>query len=270
MQDELSETAVQAALTTTWIGRSYRYYPELDSTNTALKALLGSVGEVAPGTVLLADYQRQGRGRMGRQWEAPPGSSLLLSVLFRPAWPARQVNWLTMIGALAVSEAIERVAGCRSGIKWPNDVLVHQEGTWRKVCGLLLEGEWRGDDRLAHAILGIGINVNVPAGRLPAAATPATSLLLASGTAVSRLALLAALLQGLEQRYETAVRGASPQPAWHARLLTIGRQVRVTQSGAAAAIDGIAEATDPWGQLLVRDAAGTLHAIAAGDVTLRS
>ncbi|MCA9970619.1 MAG: biotin--[acetyl-CoA-carboxylase] ligase [Anaerolineales bacterium] len=269
MQAELSETAVQAALTTRWLGRTYVYRPELDSTNSTLKAMMAATPPPA-GAVLLADYQTQGRGRLGRRWEAPPGSALLLSVLFRPDWPARQVTWLTMIGALAVAEAIEALTGLRTGLKWPNDVLVEQNGRWRKVSGLLLEGEWGGDDRLLYAILGIGINVNVPAAALPAAATPATSLLAAGGTAVSRLALLGALLARLEAWYETAVGGASPQPAWQARLLTIGQAVRVTQTGAQAAIVGVAEATDAWGQLLVRDAAGILHAIAAGDVTLRS
>ncbi|MEW5989236.1 MAG: hypothetical protein AB1791_21635, partial [Chloroflexota bacterium] len=135
----------------------------------------------------------------------------------------------------------------------------------RKVGGLLLEGEFEGD-HLQTAVLGIGLNVNLRPEELPPVIFPATSLLAELGRPVSRLALLVALLQRLEERYEAADGGQSPQPAWDERLVTRGRPVRVS---GATTVSGVAEGTDEWGSLLVRDAAGALRVVAAGDVTLR-
>lgn len=223
-----------------------------------------------PGTVLLADFQRQGRGRLERRWEAPPGSALLLSVLLKPDWPPVQAGWLTMIAGIAVAEAIVKVAALKTGIKWPNDLMVHHGGIWRKVCGLLLEGEVDANGRFSQAILGIGINVNMTQAQLPEASTPPTSLLIAAGRPVSRLALLDALLARLEFHYEAAVAGHSPQPEWSRRLIMLGKPVTITYAGEGRVLHGIAESTDEWGQLRVRDAAEELHTVAAGDVTLRS
>ena len=109
----------------------------------------------------------------------------------------------------------------------------------------------------------------MPSHQLPDFATPPTSLLAATGTAVSRLDLLVKLLQHLETEYEQADDGRSPHPAWQKKLITLGQPVTVTQAGTAAPISGTAMATDEWGRLLVRDDHGQLYTIAAGDVTLR-
>lgn len=271
MNVELAETAVSAALQTKWVGRTYRYLAQIPSTNTLLREMvMTKTGVPLPhGMVVLTDYQHAGRGRMARRWEAPHGTSLLFSLFLRPDWPAAQATWLTMIAALAVAEAVEQVVPQPVGVKWPNDVIINEDGTWRKVSGLLLEGDMDENGRLAWAILGIGINVNVLPEQLPEAVTPPTSLLMAAGHPVSRLSLLVDLLARLERYYETAVNGQSPQPAWNRRLVTIGQPVMVSQVENGKIVRGIAEGTDEWGQLLVRDGAGTLHQVAAGDVTLR-
>jgi len=264
---ELSATAVMATLTTAWLGRAYRYRPTVDSTNEQMKRWAAE--GASPGSVLLADYQSAGRGRLDRRWDAPPGTALLLSVLLRPAgWPAERGAWLTMLAGLAAAEAIEAVTGRPAWLKWPNDVLLGEGETWRKAGGLLLDAALDANGGLETAILGVGLNVNIPAGALPAAATPATSLLVALGRPVARRALLAELLARLERHYTAADAGQSPAAAWAARLVTLGRVVDVTAAGRAP-LAGTAEGVDDWGRLLVRDAAGQLHAVAAGDVTLR-
>ena len=273
-EPELNQAIVGATLTTQWLGRAYRYVVEVDSTNEQMKrwAAEGAPGAfLAPhGAVLLADYQSAGRGRLDRRWDAPPATSLLLSILLRPAgWPVERGAWLTMLAGLAAAEAIERVAGLPARLKWPNDVLIEHDGQWRKVCGLLLDATLDGE-RLATAIVGIGLNVNVPAEALGGFATPATSLLAAAGRPVARRALLAALLAGLERAYDAADAGQSPAAAWSARLQTLGQAVTVTDAGSAAPLVGVAEGVDEYGRLLVRDAAGQLHTVAAGDVTLRA
>ena len=270
-ENELSESAVRAALTTSWMGRPYLYMEQVDSTNERVKGWAADP-HYPPGAVLLANYQSAGRGRLDRRWDAPPGTALLLSVLLRPRWPARQGAWLTMLAGLAVAEAIERVAGLPARLKWPNDVVlaVGEPAEWAKVCGLLLDATLApSGEQLESAIIGIGLNVNIPAAALPQTASPATSLLVAGGRPVSRRALLVAVLERLERHYDAALDGRSPADAWAGRLVTLGRRVAVTSPGQPAPLAGTAEGVDEWGQLLVRDAAGALHTVAAGDVTLR-
>ncbi len=116
----------------------------------------------ASGAVVLTEFQEHGRGRLHRSWEAPPHTSLLFSVLFRPDWPASRLSWLTMLAGLAVIKALEKETYLPLALKWPNDVLVKHLDTWHKFCGILLEGSLSPDQRLEHAVLGIGINVNIP------------------------------------------------------------------------------------------------------------
>ncbi len=272
MMDNLSATAVTQSLTTRWLGQTCQVLPEVDSTNDLLKTMVrqGNPDEPPAGFVLLAEYQRQGRGRLARRWEAPPGSSLLLSMLFRPHWPPEQMNWLTMLVSLAAAETIAASTGLAVGIKWPNDVMVRQAGVWHKVSGILQEGEFDADGRLQWAIVGIGINVNIPANQLPEGITPPTSLLAASGQFVPRLPLLAAFLGRVEALYDGVGNGRSPHAAWQERLITLGQPVQVSYPQTNRSLQGVAEGTDAAGHLLVRDAAGQQHTITAADVTLRS
>jgi BirA family transcriptional regulator, biotin operon repressor / biotin---[acetyl-CoA-carboxylase] ligase len=266
--DSLSTEAVYAALTTTWVGRPAHFRPETSSTNDELLDL-ARAGAPA-GTLLVADYQRQGKGRLNRRWEAPPGTSLLCSLLFRPEWPVEMAPWLMMMAGLAAAEAVQSLTGLEARLKWPNDlVLASETGGWKKAGGILLNAIYTGR-RLSLAILGSGINVNLPAELLPKASTPPTSLLVALGRPVSRVALLAAYLTRLEHHYQAAGDGTSPREAWQARLVTLSRPVTISSPRLGQTLRGTAEATDEWGSLLVRDAGGRLHTIAAGDVSLRS
>jgi BirA family transcriptional regulator, biotin operon repressor / biotin---[acetyl-CoA-carboxylase] ligase len=270
MSDPLTSQTIQAALTTQWLGRSCHVYDTLPSTNETLKEMVaaGTSQQPPAGTLVIADYQSAGKGRLNRQWQAPAGTSLLFSVLFRPQWPPQQATWLTMIAALAAAEAIEAETGLAASLKWPNDVLLGSPPGWRKVGGILLEGEIS-HDRLQSAILGIGLNVNLTAEQLPPAAFSPTSLLLESGRPVSRLALLTTLLSRLESYYEAARQGHSPQPAWNTRLIAIGQRATVASQPAGPPLEGLVEGTNEWGHLLLRDDSGRLHLIAAGDVSLR-
>lgn len=270
MADRLDETAVQSALATRWLGRSYHYRPRIGSTNNWLKKMVAASNgqELPAGTVLLADFQSRGRGRLNRRWQAPVGTSLLFSVLFRPEWPAERVNWLTMAAGLATVEAVTTETGLVAGLKWPNDLMVAVAGEWRKAGGLLLEGNLGANGGLESAILGIGINVNIAAEQLPEVLTPATSLWAAGGRIVSRLALLVTLLQRLEAHYEATNGGQTPHVAWSRCLVNLGQPVQVTNVVSGQMLSGIAENVDGYGHLLLRDDDGQLHTITAGDVTL--
>lgn len=255
-------------LSTKWVGRPLHTFDTVGSTNAVLATL--AAGSAPPGATVCAAFQSAGRGRLKRRWLAPPNTSLLFSVLFRPAWPARQAHWLTMLAGLSVVAAVEKHTALQLALKWPNDIMLyddaHAPAQWCKTGGILLETTL-GEEQLQQAIVGIGLNVNIARRDLPAADTPATSLLAAGGRRVDRAVLLAGILQELETRYEQADAGRSPQPAWDVRLITRDRQVRVRDG--ERIIEGKALGSDEWGRILVRDADGAVHAISAGDVTLR-
>jgi BirA family biotin operon repressor/biotin-[acetyl-CoA-carboxylase] ligase len=267
MNEILDTDRISNALGTKWLGRSLIHQPSVDSTNDLLLEMAAQ-GQAA-GTVVLADFQRKGRGRLGRSWQAPPGTSLLFSMLFLPDWPAARAPWLTMIAGLAVVEAVTAETGLSPGLKWPNDIVMLSGDLWRKVGGLLLEGEFA-DGCLRSAVLGIGLNVNISPADLPEASPPATSFQAELGRPVPRMDLLAGILRGLERRYQDIEEGHSPWPAWNDRLVTLGRAVCVRGVKSGETVEGIAEATDEWGRLLVRELSGRLLPVAAGDVTLRS
>lgn len=256
----LTEEYIQSILETRTLGRPTRYHPSVSSTMDEA-CRLAEAG-AAEGLVVLADEQTAGRGRLDRIWWAPKGTCLLLTLLLRPALPARQVGRLTMIASLAVCDALAEVGGVQAQLKWPNDVLVGD----KKICGILSELDLRGEV-LNYALIGIGINVNVEFDDAPELMVPATSILAETGRRVSRLALLAALLSHLEARYEALKVGASPHQEWAARVATLGQ--RVQASGADQTIEGTAVGVDEDGALLIQVADGSVRRVLAGDVTLR-
>jgi BirA family biotin operon repressor/biotin-[acetyl-CoA-carboxylase] ligase len=259
-------TDIGDVLSTTIVGHPIHYWATIGSTMDEARRL--AEGGAPEGTVVLADEQRAGRGRLQRSWWAPPGSSLLLSILFRPPFPPFQAQRLTMICSLAVCDSISRAIGTLPvdrpiGVKWPNDVLIGDH----KVCGILTELDVTGDS-IRYAIVGIGINVNVDVEGAPPLMAPATSLLLEAGHPVSRREVLVALLTGIEQRYLALLEGRSYHQEWAERMVTLGQPVQV--SGASERWEGVAVGVDEDGALLVRTAAENVQRILAGDVTLRS
>lgn len=183
MIDSLEPGVVQPLLRGRF-GRDYRYAERTASTQRLLE-------DAAEGAVAVAEEQTDGRGRLGRTWQARPRTSVLVSLLLAPPVPAARLPELTLLAGEACAEAIAVVTGLAPTIKPPNDVLV--DG--RKVAGILAEA------RDGRVVLGIGINVNVD--ELPTeVAAVAGSLSLAAGREVSRAELLAELLLRLEQRYD--------------------------------------------------------------------
>jgi BirA family biotin operon repressor/biotin-[acetyl-CoA-carboxylase] ligase len=260
---------IQAALNTRVFGRKLVYLPRTGSTNDVAKDL---AAQGAPeGTVVLADEQVAGRGRMGRRWSAPAGTCLLCSILFHPTLLPAHANRLTMLCSLATADAVEQIAGLAVDLKWPNDVIVQspipnlQSPNWRKLAGVLTETGVIGE-QLDFAIVGIGVNVNVEPEVLPSLAPDATSILAEVGGPVDRLVLLVAFLSGVEQRYDALRAGQSPHREWTARLATLGQRVQATTS--EGVLNGVAESVDEDGALLLRLPNGELRRLLAGDVTL--
>jgi BirA family biotin operon repressor/biotin-[acetyl-CoA-carboxylase] ligase len=176
-------------------GHVYRYAEVVPSTQ---RMLANDDGE---GAVAVAEEQTEGRGRLGRSWEAPEGTSVLVSVLLRPAVQAARLPELSLVAGGAVAEAIAEVTGIEPTIKFPNDVLI----AGRKVAGILAESSE------GRVVLGIGVNANQTKEQLPVdAQTEPTSLRLELGEPVNRVHLLAAILLQLERAYDAwLARGTS-------------------------------------------------------------
>ena len=258
----LNSERIQASLTTAFVGRPTYYRATIGSTMDEARRL--AERDAPEGTVIVADEQTAGRGRMERQWFAPPGTCILCSILFRPDLAPVQGQWLTMLCAMAAADAVDQVTGLQVSLKWPNDLIV-QAQQWKKLAGILTETGVTGN-RLSYAVVGIGINVNVAPRDLPALAPDATSILAETGKETDRTVLLAALLAGVEARYTRLQAGTSPHAEWAARLATLGRPVEASTFRGPFA--GIAESVDENGALLLRTPDGKLHRLVAGDVTL--
>jgi BirA family biotin operon repressor/biotin-[acetyl-CoA-carboxylase] ligase len=233
-------------------------------TTMARAAELAAAGE-PEGATVLAEEQTEGRGRLGRAWVAPPGSSLLLSVVLRPPMAREQV-WLTVAAAgVALAAAVDEVApgAAPAALKWPNDL----ELGGRKAAGLLAEAQLEGN-RLGAVLLGMGVNVGQGPGDFPPqVAGRATSVSLTAGAPVDRADLLAAWARRFLDGYAELCAGR-PGPvlaAYRQRLVTIGRQVRAERVGAAP-VAGTAVDLTPAGALVVQTPTGARVEVLAGDV----
>jgi BirA family biotin operon repressor/biotin-[acetyl-CoA-carboxylase] ligase len=260
MSEALTQEAVQAALKTRLVGRHLEAYTGIASTN--LRAVELARSGAPDGAVVIADSQSAGRGRLGRRWFAPPGTSLLLSLVLRPELEPAQASRTTMLCSLAAIEAIRQVSGVRAEIKWPNDLVVGG----RKLGGVLTELGLSGAS-LDYVVVGMGLNVNLDVESLPEVMTPPTSLLAETGRAYSRLALVTALLEAVEARYLRLRAGWSPHAEWRQHLTTLGQSVQIGTP--EEVIIGQAVDADADGALLVLTPEGTQRCILVGDVTLR-
>lgn len=258
----LQQGEIRAGLTTRRIGTTIRLFQEVESTNDEAAALADR-GE-AEGAIVIAEAQRRGRGRMGRRWQSPRGLGLYLSVILRPAIPPQSAPLLTLMGAVAAADAIERTTGLTTALKWPNDLIVHG----RKVGGIL--GEMAADSSgLLHVILGFGINVNQAETDFEAELRrTAGSLRVEADHPIDRTAMVRSFCESLDGWYERFLCDGPLPILEHARrrCLTVGRMV--TARSGDQEISGFAVELDDLGRLVIRDAQGALHHLVAGDVTL--
>ncbi|MDR5709107.1 MAG: biotin--[acetyl-CoA-carboxylase] ligase [Armatimonadota bacterium] len=242
---------VAERLCTRYVGRSLHAFASVPSTQDVARELAAAA---APeGTVVVAEMQTAGRGRLGRTWVSPPGG-LYLSVILRPLVSPPEVPKLSLVGGVAAARAIERACRLPVGLRWPNDLLVNR----RKVGGVLAEA---GPDAW-WVILGIGLNANA----VPDLPEGATSLAAELGAPVDLEELFCAVCAELEVVYE-AFRGddfATVLRWWRERSTTLGRRVRVHLP--SGTYEGIAEDVDGDGALLLRLPDGSAKRIVAGEL----
>ena len=252
--DAAALTAAVTAGSSLW--RRVEVVDAVGSTNAELVAR--AAADEPEGLVLVAEHQVAGRGRLDRTWTSPPRAGLTVSVLLRPDVPAARRAWLSLLTGVALAEAVSEVAGVRASLKWPNDLLA-ADGA--KLAGILAESAG------AAVVVGVGLNVSTTRDELP---DTGTSLELVRGGPVGRDAVLLAHLRAFERRYTrwTAALGdpvssglAQDYLAW---CSTVGATVTVTMPDGST-LDGVAEAVDWDGRLVVRTAGGVLE-LASGDV----
>jgi BirA family biotin operon repressor/biotin-[acetyl-CoA-carboxylase] ligase len=217
---------IDLRLTSTVVGTSIHYLGSVGSTNDELLRLAEEGARA--GTVVLADEQRSGRGRSGREWQSPAGHGLWFSVLLTPGRPVREVAPLSIATAISVATVLRRDFGVDARVKWPNDIWVRRQ----KLAGILLESVQGEAGTVDRVIVGIGLNVRADSGALPPeVAARATSVSAAVGKPVSRLEVLRSVLDGLDEDWRTfeAEGFADFRERWRGLSATLGRRVEIRQ-----------------------------------------
>lgn len=255
----LSSETLRSGLRTASFGKKVFSFETIDSTNSCARALASCFAE--EGTVVIADFQSAGRGRLGRTWLGEPGENLTFSLVLRPQITPDAMNLLSMVVAVGIARGIQEHTGVKVLCKWPNDVLCGG----RKLAGILLEGVL-GSDRVESVIAGIGLNVNQRT--FPAElSSKATSLALETGSVHERADLFRALLKSLEEEYtEQAAAGFQHVvDRWLEYAPLIGKRIAVATNGAV--IEGIVRGISSGGGLIVSSPNGE-QTFLAGDVTI--
>ncbi|MGI6537157.1 MAG: biotin--[acetyl-CoA-carboxylase] ligase [Caldicoprobacterales bacterium] len=267
--DLLIPAVVKNALRTRQFGQIIEYCHSIDSTNTRAKELAQE--GAAHGTLVIAEEQLKGKGRLGRSWESPAGLGIWMSLIARPSFPPQYAPRMTVLAGLAVKEAIHRVLGLKAEIKWPNDIILNA----RKVCGILTEMQ-ADPDRIEYVVTGIGVNVNTPEEVFPEELRgSATSLIIETGNEnpdrkIDRCRLLAEIISVFEELYDSWVEGgdfSALMQDYKESCVTLGRQVRVT--GIDETFLGTAVDLTEDCRLVVQLPDGTRKTVYSGDVSVR-
>lgn len=260
--DILSLHELKRQMGTRWLGKNLYFHDTIDSTNLEAKRMADS--GAPEGTLVVADCQESGRGRLGRVWTSPAGCGLWMSFVLKPSYPALQASMVTLVTAMAVMEAIEETAGVPVQIKWPNDLVVQG----KKVCGILTEMGME-EGRISFIVPGIGINVNND--YFPEELCgKAISLAMLTGHPVSRAALAGAICRSFEKYYRDFLEQGNlsgMMDAYNEKLVNRNRQVVI--SDGAGSFTCLSEGIDETGALLVRHEDGRQEAVSSGEVSVR-
>ena len=244
-----------------WQGNLY-YFNTIDSTNTRAKQM---AAEGAPhGTVLVADCQTGGRGRMGRSFHSPAGSGIYLSMILRPECPAQDLMHLTCAVAVAAADGIEFATGLRPGIKWTNDLVVRQ----KKLGGILTELSLDSQGNAEYAIVGIGINCNQHAEDFPGDIREiATSLHLCTKKRIDRPSVIAQILVALEKMSKALHDTDAVLSRYRSDCITIGKEISLLRGDEIR--HGKALDVDESGALIVKFSDGQTQTVQSGEVSIR-
>lgn len=260
--DLISAGEIKSYLSTKWAGQNLQYYDETDSTNTRAKVFGENGG--AHGTLVVAEQQNSGKGRRGRSWTSPAGSSIYMTILLRPDLEPSRAPMMTLVMAYSVAMALQEKEKIAAKIKWPNDLVLNK----KKICGILTEMSAE-IDYINYVVIGVGINVNTETFPEEIAAT-ATSLRLETGESVKRAELIACVMQKFEEYYEKFCEAGDLSPimdGYNEILVNMGREVRVLEPGNE--YNACALGINEKGELIVEKEDGSRAAVFAGEVSVR-
>ncbi|MBN1350215.1 biotin--[acetyl-CoA-carboxylase] ligase [candidate division KSB1 bacterium] len=258
--DDISADNIHQKLVTERIGHDFFSYKTVGSTNDVAHKMAAE--GASDGTVVVADEQTSGRGRLGRTWASIPGKGLWFSLILKPDLTAHQACLLTFLASVSVADALSERYGLNPELKWPNDILIKN----KKLCGILSEAEF---DRgmIKFVILGIGININHSPGDFhPALQEQAISVSILLERQVDRKELLADILNRFDRRYSEIMRnGFLPiLDEWRSNCPHIGKPVQFITAGAS--IEGIFQNLADDGSAIIRMQDGQLKRIISGDM----
>lgn len=253
---------IRLGLQTDFIGRNIHYIESVDSTQKIAHQLANE--NVSEGTVVIAEEQVSGKGRMDRKWHSPKYTGIWMSLILRPNIPLPKAPQLTLLTAVSVAQAIEELTDLHPEIKWPNDILLHG----KKITGILTELQAEAD-RINSVIVGIGINVNQQLEDFPSELhSIATSLSIEKGEKVSRAALIRAIFKQFEKFYLLYLdEGFSPiKLLWESYAVSIGKVLRARTL--TTVIEGKALGITDDGVLQIQDVNGKIHHVYSADIEL--
>ena len=260
--DVMSKAEIDSLVDTKWAGKNVIYYDETDSTNNRAKE--AGNNKEPHGTLFVADMQMAGKGRRGRVWKSPSGSSIYMTILLYPDIPPVKAPQLTLIMAIAVAEGIREVTGLETKIKWPNDIVVNG----KKICGILTEMGTNGV-KINYVLIGVGINVNLK--EFPEEMQDkATSLILEGGHEYDRNQVIALVMKYFEINYEKFIQTCDFTHLlddYHRILANLNQPVRVIDGDRS--FEGICRGIDEKGELLVERQNKEVVKVSAGEVSVR-
>ncbi|MED4204191.1 biotin--[acetyl-CoA-carboxylase] ligase [Neobacillus mesonae] len=260
--ERVSADEIMLGLTTSFIGRNIHYEESVESTQK-IAHKLASQG-VPEGTVVIADEQRSGKGRMNRNWHSPKYTGIWMSLILKPNIPLTKAPQLTLLTAVAVVQAMEEITGLTPGIKWPNDILI--DG--KKVTGILTELQAEAD-RIHSIIIGVGINVNQKLEDFPLELQDkASSLSIQKGEQISRAELIRTIFKHFEKLYSLYLnQGFMPiKILWEGYAVSIGRILKARTL--TEVIEGKALGITDEGVLKIEDQSGVIHHVYSADIEL--
>ncbi|EEM11980.1 Biotin--[acetyl-CoA-carboxylase] synthetase [Bacillus pseudomycoides] len=261
--DKVTANEIQLGLQTEFIGRTVYFKESVESTQH-IAAKLAYEG-AAEGTIVVAEEQTAGRGRLSRKWHSPKGTGIWMSIILRPAIPVHHAPQLTLLAAVSVAQAIEKCTSVNVGIKWPNDILI--EG--KKAVGILTEMQ-ADPDKINAVIMGIGINANQGQEHFADEIKEiATSLAIESGKPIVRAELMQQIFLQMEKLYQEYVKNGFSviKLLWESYAISIGKEI--TARTMKDTITGVAKGITADGVLMLEDDKGQLHHIHSADIEIK-
>lgn len=260
--EKITADEIRLGLTTDFIGKNIHYEESVESTQKIAHRFASE--EVPEGTVIIAEEQRSGKGRMNRKWHSPKYTGIWMSLILRPNIPLTKAPQLTLLTAVAIVQAIEEVTGLTPEIKWPNDILING----KKITGILTELQAEAD-RIHSIIVGMGINVNQKKEDFPnEIQDTASSLFIEKGETISRASLIRSIFKQFEKLYLLYLeQGFLPiKLLWESYAVSIGKILKARTL--TSVIEGKALGITEDGVLLLEDNSGTIHHVYSADIEL--